>query len=644
MGKILRVDLASEETYEEPLPGDVARKHVGGRALGAKILFEELRPGIDPLGPENKIVITSGVMAGIPFSGSSRFAVCTKSPLGHAWGESYSGGYMAPKIKQAGFDAILIEGAAKRPVWLYVNQGKAELRDASEYWGQFTADTERSIKKELGDSGPRETSVASIGPAGEKLVRFAAIINDLREACGRSGIGAVMGSKKLKAWACKGNMKPRFYDEKILNEYLRKCAREVRKGPYIPSLQKYGTAGDTDDLNASGRLPTKNFQLGTFDGTDKITGETILSSGFLVGRDTCWACSTTCKRVVEAKQPYEIDRELGGQEYETTAALGSLCLNDSMYAIGKANQLCNLYGLDSISTGVVIAFAMESYERGLITKEQTGGLEIEWGSPEVVIRLVEKIGKREDIGDLLADGVYRAAKKIGQGAEEFALHVKGREIPMHEPRGKRSVALMYSVADRGACHLEWEHDDMWISDTSLRPELGLTADYVPERDLLDCGPSKVRLAKIAGDLWSMCNSLVVCVFDVYPGGGIEHSTLLGILNAATGWEMTMKQYMQVGERAIDLIRSFNAREGLTRNDDRLPKRLMEPLRDGSFMGKPLTQGMLDSMLDNYYELRGWDKQTGIPTRDKLEAIDLKNVADELDKLGKLPPHQQVRTP
>ena len=200
---------------------------------------------------------------------------------------------------------------------------------------------------------------------------------------------------------------------------------------------------------------------------------------------------------------------------------------------------------------------------------------------------------------------------------------------------------MYSVADRGACHLEWEHDDMWIPDTSLRPELGLTADYVPERDLLDCGPSKVRLAKIAGDLWSMCNSLVVCVFDVYPGGGIEHSTLLGILNAATGWEMTMKQYMQVGERAIDLIRSFNAREGLTRNDDRLPKRLMEPLRDGSFMGKPLTQGMLDSMLDNYYELRGWDKQTGIPTRDKLEAIDLKNVADELDKLGKLPPHQQV---
>jgi len=636
MGKILRVNLTRQEIKDEPLPDDVARKYVGGRGLGAKILFEELKAGIDPLGPENKMVIAAGVMPGIPFAGNSRFAVCAKSPLGYAWGESLSGGYMPPKIKQAGFDAIIIEGAAKTPVWLYVNNGKAELRDASEYWGRFTADTEKGIKKGLGDTDSRQTSVATIGPAGEKLVRFAAIINDLREACGRSGMGAVMGSKRLKAWACKGNLRPKVYDEKKLNEYVRQCVGEVKKGSYIPSLHDFGTAGDTDDYNLSGRLPTKNFQRGTFEGADKITGETLVSSGFLVGRDTCWACSTNCKRVVEAKQPYEIHRELGGQEYETTAALGSFCLNDNMYVIGKANELCNLYGLDTISTGVVIAFAMEAYEKGLITKAQTGGLELRWGSPEAIFGLVEKIGRREDIGDVLAEGVSRAAKKIGRGAEEFALHVKGREVPMHEPRGKRNVGLMYAVADRGACHMEWEHDDMWEPDTALRPELGLTADYVPERGLLDYGLSKVRIAKIAADLWSMCNSLVVCVFDIYPGGGLEHTTLLGILNAATGWNMTMKEYMQVGERAIDLTRAFNAREGATRKDDQLPKRLMEPLPDGTFAGKPFTQEMLDNMLDNYYELRGWDRKTGVPTRTKLETIGLKFVADELEKTANLP--------
>jgi len=309
---------------------------------------------------------------------------------------------------------------------------------------------------------------------------------------------------------------------------------------------------------------------------------------------------------------------------------------DDMYAIAKANQLCNLYGIDTISTGVVVAFAIEAYEKGLITKAQAGGLEIKWGNPEAVIKLIEKIGGREDIGDLLEEGVWRAAGRIGGGAEDFALHVKGREVPMHEPRGKRSLGLMCAVAERGASHLEWEHDDNWDPDTSLRPELGLTAEYVPERGLLEYGISKVRIAKIAGDLWSILDCLPTCVFDVFPGGGLEYSTLLGIANAATGWKMTMREFMQVGERAIDLIRSFNAREGLTRKDDQLPKRLMEPLPDGAFAGKPFAQEMLDSMLDNYYELRGWDKTTGIPTQAKLEAIGLRSVADELAKLGKLP--------
>jgi aldehyde:ferredoxin oxidoreductase len=445
-----------------------------------------------------------------------------------------------------------------------------------------------------------------------------------------------MGSKKLKAWGCKGSLKVPVHDEKKLKDYMRQCVGEVKKGPYIKPLHDYGTAGDTDDNTASGRLPTKNFTRATFEGADKITGETIVSSGLLVGRDTCWACSTNCKRVVDSKTPYALDKELGGQEYETTAAFGSNCLNADMYAIAKANQLCNLYGLDTISTGVVVGFAMEAYERGILTKEQTGGLEIKWGSAEAILKLVELIGNREGIGDLLGEGVWRAAQKLGKNAEEFALHVKGREVPMHEHRGKRNVGLMYAVADRGACHMEWEHDDYWEADTYLKPELGLVASELPNRTLLDYGRSKVKIAKVQADLWSMCNSLVVCVFDVYPGGGIEHSTLLGILNAATGWDMTMKEYMEAGERAINLTRAFNAREGLTRNEDTLPKRLMEPLHDGAFAGQGFGPDILNSMLDNYYELRGWDKKTGTPTREKLHAIGLDAIADQLEKTGRLP--------
>jgi aldehyde:ferredoxin oxidoreductase len=632
MGKILRVNLSTGILTTEPLPEDIARKYIGGRGLSAKILFDELKPGIDPLGPENKIVIASGPMPGLPFSGNSRYSVCAKSPLGLGWGESYSGGYMAPKIKQSGFDAMIIEGVSKKPVWLYLNQGKAELRDASKYWGKSTAETENGIKKELGDKDKRQTSVASIGPAGEKLVRYAAIMNDLREAAGRSGMGAVMGSKKLKAWACKGDMKIPIHDQNKMNEYVRQCVDEVKKGPYIQPLHDYGTVGDTDDLNAGGRLPTKNFSRGTFEAADQLTGETLVSSGLLTGRDTCWACSTNCKRVVDSKEPYPLDHELGGQEYETSTALGSFCLNTNRYAIAKANQLCNLYGLDTISTGVVIAFAMEAYEKGIITKEQTGGLEIKWGSTDAILKLVEMIGQRRGIGDLLGEGVWRAAQKLGKGAEEFALHVKGREVPMHEHRGKRNVGLMYAVADRGACHMEWEHDDYWEAETYLKPELGLIAASLPNRTLLDYGPSKTKIAKIQGDLWSMCNSLIVCVFDIYPGGGIEHTTLLGILNAATGWNMTIEEYMQAGERAINLTRAFNAREGLSRKDDTLPKRMMEPLPDGAFAGKPFGQDILDTMLDSYYELRGWNKKTGLPTRERLQAIGLEHVANELESM------------
>lgn len=633
MGKILKVNLTKQSLDDEVLDEEIARKYIGGKCLGAKILFQELKPEVDPLGPENKLIFSTGVLAGIPISGNSRYSVISKSPLSFAWGESTSGGYFAPKLRSSGFDALIIEGVAKQPLYLLLNNGIAELKDADHLWGKTTGETEDTIRRELNESSLRESSIASIGQGGERLVRFACIINDKREAAGRCGLGAVMGSKKLKAIVAKGNLKPKFAEPQRLNELIKQCAREVMDGGNYQGLKDYGTAGGVDDLNESGRLPTKAFLKGTFDGAENITGERMVKSGYMIRRDTCWGCSTNCKRVVQSDKPYIISPEYGGQEYETTAAFGSLCLNNDIYSIGKANELCNRYGIDTISTGVTVAFSMECYERGIITKEETDGIDLTWGSAKAMITIVEMIANRRKIGDILAEGVMRASAKIGHDSETFALHVKGLELPLHEPRGKRGVGLMYAVENRGATHLGWEHDDLWVSPENLRPELGLTEEAVPERDLLDTSISKVKICKIGGDIRSLCNSLLICTNNVYPGGGLEIKTLLEVVKAITGWDMSMKEFLEVGSRGWDLARAFNIREGLRRDHDKLPKRLMEPLPDGNFKGKPITQKMLNDMIEDFYELRGWDRHNGIPTVQRLKDAQLDYVIDEFKKLG-----------
>jgi aldehyde:ferredoxin oxidoreductase len=620
MEKILRVNLTNKKVSEEPLDGRTARKFIGGRGLGIKILFDELKPGIDPLGPENKLVIATGVLVGIPIPGSARFIVTAKSPLTGIWGESPAGGPFGPELKSAGYDALVVEGAADAPVYLWIHEGEAEIRDASHLWGKLTRDVQRALIKEVKDD---RASVGCVGPAGENLVRFASVLFDFNHVAGRTGMGAVMGSKKLKAIAVRGTQRPKYADEEKLTslslEELANRGEKARKGPYWPdALDKYGSNADFIYWQVSGRLPTMNFRKCTFPGYKNVIAETV-SATILVRTNTCPNCPIPCNRVCQVHHPYEVDPDYGGPEYETTAALGSFCMNESLAALAKANELCNRYAMDTISTGVTIAFAMECYEKGLITKEDTQGLDLGWGNPEAVVQLTEKIARRQGIGDLLAEGVRRAANKIGHGAEEFAMHVKGQEIPMHEGRGKKGHGFSFTISNRGACHLQMESDDLF--EEMKYPEIGI--DETVKADRLYAGPEKVKLVRIVNDLFILYDCLPICRWTVYPCGGRRLETFASIINAATGWDVTLGELMTVGERVCNLERAFNVREGITRKDDALPKRLMEePLPDGPYKGEAFPKEMLDKMLDHWYEFRGWDKETGIPTKEKLKELGL----------------------
>jgi len=602
------------------------KKYLGGRGLGAKILFEELRPGIDSLGRENKLIFAVGPITGAPFGGNSRFTVMAKSPLTGGWGESSGGGFLGSELRFAGLYAVVVENVAEKPSYLWIKDDHTEIRNAGHLWGKDPIETIETIKREVGEQSAR---VACIGLGGENQVKYSCVIADVRYAAGRCGMGAVMGSKKLKALAVRGTKPVPLADERTFLDLKRQHADQSWAG--VGKLMfDHGEDAFLEPLNASGRLPTKAFQQGTFEHAEAIGGQTM-SKTMLVGRQTCYACRNSCYRVVEGKDPYAVESKWGGPEYESVAALGSLCMVGNLNAVCKANELCNKYTLDTISTGVVVAFAMECYEKGLLTKKDTDGLELTWGNHAAELQLIEKIARRDGIGDLLAEGTAHAAKKIGRGAEKFVLAVKGLELPMHEPRGKKGLGLSYAVSNRGACHLQYSgHDDSWEMAQNMFPEAG----FVKPADRLDTSIDKVRLVK-AGEEWkAMVDSLTHCACHSFPNGPTP-DVVIGIINSITGWNMKPSELVKIGERAINLCRAFNAREGFTRKDDTLPQRLSDPLPDGPYKGELITRRELQSMLDNYYEIRGWNKETGIPTAAKLRELDLSFVADELKALGKL---------
>ncbi len=635
--KILHVDLASGQLSVEEPGEEFYRKYMGGSALAMHYLLKELPAGIEPLSPENVLVMALSVLTGTAISGQSRMTVAAKSPLTGAIGDSQSGGFWPAEFKFSGFDAIVIKGKAEHPVYLWINDGQYELRDASHLWGKVTGEVEAAIQEELGDD---KVEVLQVGPAGEKGVRFAAIMNMSNRANGRTGMGAVMGSKNLKAVAVRGNNRPSVADKAGLSKLAKWGAHNLGDSD-IAGLAKYGTAEGTSANQSTGTLPTQNYNRGVFDKWEALDGttmyDTILKGAAegkqdREGRDTCYACTVRCKRVVEITEgPYEVNPHYGGPEYETTSTFGNYCGIDDLAAIAKASQLCNMYGMDTISCGATIAWAFEAFNEGKLTAEDTDGLDLSWGNAESMVKLTDKIANREGFGDLLAEGSERAAKKIGRGTEAFLITSKGQEAPAHMPRVKRSLAIIYATNPFGADHQSSEHDPTiegnFDSYADRLAELGFREAQEP-RSLSD---EKIRFTMATQHMYSALDSLNLCQFVFGPAWQLYGPTeLVETVRAVTGWDdVDLDELQTVGERRINMMRAFNAREGLDRKADKLPEKLFKPLKGGVSDGWKLDREEFESALDRYFGMCGWDVKTGVPKRAKLEKLGLDWVADQL---------------
>ena len=591
--KILRVNLTNRQMSTEEPDEDFYRRYMGGRGFIGYYLLKELQPGIEPLSPDNKLIFATGVITGGRIAGSGRNSVGAKSPLTDGYGEAEAGGYWGPELKRAGYDAIILEGKSEKPVYLWLGSGEPELRDASHLWGKTTLETETAIREELGD---KNIKTALIGPAGENQVRVACILNDISHAYGRSGMGAVMGSKNLKGIAARGKNPPAIADQTKIKEIASWIGQNYSKG-----MQDLGTSGGLMGLNQGGGLPTRNFREGVFEGAEAISGQTMRDT-ILINRGTCYACPVKCKRVVKVDEPYKVDPAYGGPEYETLGSLGSNCGVDNLAAVSKANELCNALGLDTIGVGTVISFAMDCFENGIITENDTDGIQLNFGNADAMVKMVEMIAMRQGIGDLLAEGVKRAAEKIGKGASEFAMHVKGQEFPMHEPRFKPGMGMGYAISPTGADHMQGMHD------------AGST----------DVGPDKVRRFLYSQFWSSFRNCAGICVFLPYT-----QTQFPEIIQGLTGWNVTDWDLMKVGERTLNMTRAFNVREGFTKADDIFPKRIHEAFTSGPLAGVGYGGDRLSEAVSIYYDMAGWDRETGVPRRGKLQELDIEWVADLL---------------
>jgi len=578
-GRIVRANL-SQRTISVENPGEeFYRTYYGGWGLIAYYLLRELEPGIDPLGPENKLIIALGPVTGMPLGGSGRNAIGAKSPLTGGFGEADVGGFFGAELKRAGFDAIIVEGRAESPVYLWVHDGEVEIRDATHLWGKTTGQAQAMIREELGD---RHIRTCLIGMGGERMVRYACVLNDLNHAAGRCGLGAVMGSKNLKGIAARGHNLPPMAKPEVIRDLARWLRDNVEE--LHGDLSRYGMGSRMVEMSESGGLPTRNFREGTFEGVEKIDARTLART-VGAGMETCYACPIHCKKTVRVEEPYKIDPMYGGPEYEALASLGSLCGVDDLVAVCKANELCNAYSLDVISTGVSIAFAMECFERGLITKEDTGGLELNFGNGQALVELVEMIARREGFGDFVAEGVRRMSERIGGGSEEFAAHIKGQEVPMHDPRARSPVlGLGYVLSPTGADHVH-------VTTHSL---------------------------------FKNCAGL--CIVP-----GYSDAQLVDMIRAITGWDVAIYELERVGQRGMDMARAFNAREGFTSADDRMPPRFTTPFESGPLAGSRVNEDYLRAMRRNHYHIMGWDVDTGVPTRARLEEMGIGWVADLLAK-------------
>lgn len=625
-GKVLHVDLTSGTLRIEEPPDTFYRFYGGGSAMGMHYVLKNTPPGIDPLSHENVLTFFTAVPTGLPLSGLSRMTANAKSPMTGAAGDSECGGFFPAYLKFAGFDGIVVRGRSPMPVYLWLSDGKAEIRDAGHLWGRITGDVEDTLKQELGG---RKLEVLQVGPAGERLVRFANIINMCCRANGRTGMGAVMGSKRLKAIVVRGGRRVESANPEGISRLAEIGKRNFSENFDLQELSMNGTGGFLSSFNAMGSLPTRNYNEGQFEHFGDIDGE-VVSETILKRRSSCYACLLKCKRVVETR--YNGSRVLpryGGPEYETLCTFGSYCGVRDLRAIALLNQICNQYGIDTISCGATVAFAMECFENGLIGLDDTGGVELTFGNADAVISIVDMIGRREGFGDVLAEGSRRAAQSIGGNAAEYLVEVKGSEVPAHMPQAKRTLGLIYAVNPFGADHQSSEHDPSYkegIDGMLLEriSRLGLT-DPQPVGSMSD---EMIRFSYLTQLFYSAADTYDLCQFVWGPSWQMYGpDETVEMLRAATGWDVTLEEVMMVGERRLNMMRAFNAREGLDRNADMLPKKFFTALKGtGPTAGIALSRGDMERYKDVYYWIAGWDVATGLPTREKLESLGLDWIA------------------
>ncbi|MFX0120171.1 MAG: aldehyde ferredoxin oxidoreductase family protein [Promethearchaeota archaeon] len=603
-GKLLNVNLTDRKLTDYKIPESYLLDYIGGKGLGARILWDLLpTDGItDPLGPKNVLVLMSGPLVGLNVFGSSRNVVMTKSPLSKYVAEAYGGGYFPTAFKRTGYDGIIVRGKSPNPVYLEMIDGNISLNDATEYWGKGVFETHNALIKKHGE----HARTALIGPAGEKLVRYAAIINDQNRAAARGGVGAVMGSKLMKGVVARGKETPKVSDKERfeqLRDKYRHFFHNERK--VSESFGLYGTSGAVGWLNKNGTLPTKNWQFGNYKDHETLKGKYMEESGLLIGRESCTTCTASCKRKIEGDfKGYKLTPTGSSIEYENIAAFGTMVLNSDLKLVGLATQLCNDYGLDTISTGASIAYVMEATERNLAESLK---ISLEWGNPDHIIQAIEKIARREDFGNEMAEGVWRMGEKIG--GKDFAVHTKGMEVGYHDPRGLVGMGLSYAVSPRGGSHLEGFYDTT-VETENANPDLGAITP-ISRFDAIGKPPLVINYQNET----SFLNSLITCYFVN------SARRLRSILGAVLGIEINTQNMLEIGSRVFNMWRMVAVREGCSVTDDDLPPRFKNESLTFDEKENAINPEMLNMMLQEYYQIRNWDS-TGKPTEGLIRDLRL----------------------
>jgi aldehyde:ferredoxin oxidoreductase len=584
--RILEVNLSTEKVKVKVIPKELIENYIGGKGVGARILFDQLKPKTDALGPDNLLIFGTGPLTGLNLSGGEKLGVIFKSPQTNIFGEAYCGGYFAPSLKKTGFDFIIIKGIAKKPVYLFVNDDTVEIKKADHVWTKDTFETEKILKEDHG----KIVQVLSIGSAGENLVKYACITHAQGFLLGRAGGGTVMGSKKLKAVVVHGTKKIEIKKQHEV-ESIKKDLNEKHKDR---GILLDGTPETLMLTHYMGALPTRNWTEGEFEGAEQINLDRMKEK-IIVKKRSCQACIVACKNISEVKEGPYAGTRVSGPEYETLFSFGALCGNSNLESIAKANELCNRLGMDTISAGNVIAFGMECFSKGLLTKKQLDGVDLTFGNHEAIITMIHKIANREGIGNIFAEGVRNASEKI-KSSHALAVHAKGLELPGYDPRATPEMALTYVTSDRGGCHLR---------SIAYRPDMvGMEG--------------KVEMVKDLEDYYSVCDSMILCRFVTYPVmGPIYWENLAELYSLVIEKTVTKDDLVSTGERINNLCRWFNVREGITRKDDYLPNRFsIEPLKKGQYNGTVINKENFDTMLNEYYKLRRWDNN-GIPPKDNI---------------------------